>query len=489
MDGSRDEFDQLQAGLGHTLELNRPDGEDEHVLVALPSFSLGESLLSHYEDRIPALEHRYLLGLFMLNRLEHASMVLVVSEAPAPEVLDYYVSLLPPERQATVRRRLHVLEVPDAGARAIAAKLLDRPDLIEGLRDHIGARTAFIEPWNVTDDEVEVALQLRAPINGSSPALWPLGFKSAGRRLFRESGVPLPVGSEDVRSVDDVLAAIAAVRAERPLVGGVVLKLDDSGAGDGNVVLDLRTPGELRTALDALPDWYLQDLAKGGVVEELITGTRFASPSAQIDVLPDGSVGVLATHEQVLGGVGGQVYMGCRFPADPAYAARLAHYARMVGERLAARGVVGRASVDFAAALGADGTWSVHALEVNLRKGGTTHPYSALRNLVPGRYDDDGARWITADGSERSYWSTDNLLDPSWQGLRPSVVIDQLAVEGLEFDIEAGTGVVLHMLSCLAIDGRLGLTAIGRTPEHAAELYEAAAAAISSAAGREDAFG
>ena len=30
------------------------------------------------------------------------------------------------------------------------------------------------------------------------------------------------------------------------------------------------------------------------------------------------------------------------------------------------------------------------------------------------------------------------------------------------------------MLSCLAIDGRLGLTAIGRTPEHAAELYEAA---------------
>ena len=116
MDGSRDEFDQLQAGLGHALELNRPDGEDEHVLVALPSFSLGESLLSHYEDRIPALEHRYLLGLFMLNRLEHASMVLVVSEAPAPEVLDYYVSLLPPERRATVRRRLHVLEVPDAGA-------------------------------------------------------------------------------------------------------------------------------------------------------------------------------------------------------------------------------------------------------------------------------------------------------------------------------------------------------------------------------------
>ena len=291
------------------------------MLVALPSFSLGESLLSHYVDRIPALEHRYLLGLFMLNRLEHASMVLVVSEAPAPEVLDYYVSLIPPERQATVARRLHVLEVPDAGARAIAAKLLDRPDLIEGLRDHIGGRTALhrtVERHRRRGRGRAAAAARRSTARRRRCGR--LAFKSAGRRLFREAGVPLPVGCEDVRSVDDVLAAIAAVRAERPLVGGVVLKLDDSGAGDGNVVLDLRTPGELRAALDALPDWYLQDLAKGGVVEELITGTRFASPSAQIDVLPDGRVGVLATHEQVLGGAGGQVYMGCRFPADPAYA-------------------------------------------------------------------------------------------------------------------------------------------------------------------------
>ena len=31
---------------------------------------------------------------------------------------------------------------------------------------------------------------------------------------------------------------------------------------------------------------------------------------------------------------------------------------------------------------------------------------------------------------------------------------------------------MLHMLSCLAIDGRFGLTAIGRTPEQAADLYE-----------------
>jgi hypothetical protein len=50
---------------------------------------------------------------------------------------------------------------------------------------------------------------------------------------------------------------------------------------------------------------------------------------------------------------------------------------------------------------------------------------------------------------------------------------------GLKFDSRTGTGVVLHMLSCLAIDGRLGLTALGTSPEHAAKLYSATAELMS----------
>jgi PGM1 C-terminal domain len=451
------------------------------VIVALPSFSLGESLLSHYGDRIPALEHRYLLALLVLNRIA-CDVVLVVSQAPTPEVLDYYFSLIPEERRAAARRRLQVLEVPDPSHRPIAEKLLDRPDLVDRLRRLIGGRPAFIEPWNVTDHEVAVALALDAPINGSAPELWPLGFKSAGRRLFKEAGVPVAVGCEDVRTVHDVLAAVASVRAARPSAAGVVIKHDDSGAGDGNQVIDLRTPGDLRTRLEALPEWYLRDLASGGVVEELITGTRFTTPSVQIDVLPDHRVVVLATHEQVMGGTGGQVYMGCRFPADAVYAGELARHARAVGERLAAHGVIGRASIDFAAARDARGAWHLHALEVNLRKGGTTHPYAVLRNMAPGRYEEAAGRWICADGTTRAYRATDNLVDPAWKGVPPRRVIDQVAAAGLQLDPASGTGVVLHMLSCLSIDGRLGLTAIGRSAEHAAELYDAAGTAIAAAA-------
>jgi hypothetical protein len=65
------------------------------VLVVLPSFSLGESLLSHYAARIPALEHRYLLPIPMLGRIRGCEMVFVCSEAPADVVLDYYFELVP----------------------------------------------------------------------------------------------------------------------------------------------------------------------------------------------------------------------------------------------------------------------------------------------------------------------------------------------------------------------------------------------------------
>lgn len=87
-----------------------------------------------------------------------------------------------------------------------------------------------------------------------------------------------------------------------------------------------------------------------------------------------------------------------------------------LGAELARAGVVGRVSIDFATAQDATGRWSVYALEINLRKGGTTHPYAALRNLVPGRYDLESGRWVCTDGSERAYQATDNVLDDALAG-------------------------------------------------------------------------
>ena len=69
-------------------------------------------------------------------------------------------------------------------------------------------------------------------------------------------------------------------------------------------------------------------------------------------------------------------------------------------------------------------------------------------------------------------------MDPSWLGLAPTAVIEAVADAGLQFDPETGTGVILHMLSGLAIDGRFGLTAIAETPEKATLIHDATRAAV-----------
>jgi hypothetical protein len=167
-------FDAVQGRLAVALASNRPGSDLDHVVIALPSYSVGESLLSHYADRIPVLEHRYLVSALMLGRLPRCQLVFVASTDPGPEVLDYYASLLPQDCGEAFRDRLHTVVVPGRTARPVAAKLLDREDLVKRVRRLVGDLPAVIEPWNVGDAEVGVARALGVPINGSPPicGLW-----------------------------------------------------------------------------------------------------------------------------------------------------------------------------------------------------------------------------------------------------------------------------------------------------------------------------
>ncbi|MGZ8738196.1 MAG: peptide ligase PGM1-related protein [Nocardioides sp.] len=473
-------FADLQSRLADVLALHQVGSTAPHVRIELPSYSMAPSILAHYAPRLAALEHRYLLSQLVLPRMTGCEVLFVTCAAPGQDVLDYYFSLLPPDQRAAARR-LQVLVVPDASPRPVTAKLLDRPDLVDELRRRIAGRPAFIEPWNVSALEVELASKLGVPVNGTDPTLWPIAFKSAGRRILADAGIPTPVGREDVRTVDDVVEAVAEIRARRPTARGVVVKTDDSGAGDGNQIIRLSRDTdaqEVRRQVELYPDWYLADLRLGGVVEELVSGTGFSSPSVQVEIPAAGEPVVCTTHEQVLGGPSGQVYFGCRFPAHRGYAGRLGAFGRAVGDALAARGAVGRFSVDFVVVRSGGGRWDLYALEINLRKGGTTHPFAALHALTSGRYDVRAGTWLCDDGSRRFYEATDNLVDPEWLGRSPSEVIRTVAAAGLEFDRRTGVGVVLHMLSGLAVDGRLGLTAIGRTRSQAARLCAATVSAL-----------
>ena len=480
----------LQAQLGAVLRLSARGSTDDHVVVALPSHSMPQRLLSHHVRQLPALEHRALLDGLQVGHTPGVEVIVVASAAPSEAVLDYYAHLARPESPDEARRRVSCIVVPDDGARGVAAKLLDRPDLLAELRERIGGRPAVIEPWNVTGDEVAVALALGVPISGGPPELWPLGFKSASRRLFRQAGVPVPVGVEDVHDGAEVAAAVEAMRRDCPSLDQVVVKLDNSGAGEGNWVMATRardgralTAAELVTHLEThVPTWFLAALGAGGVVEEMVTGREVTSPSAQAEIRPDGDVRVLATHEQVLGGATGQVFTGSRFPADASYAPALARHVEAVARLLADLGALGWLAVDFVARR-EDVGWQLAAVDLNLRRGGTTHSYTALHHLVAGGYDAPTGRWVTeVDGTPRHYRSSDAVSAPGLVGMEPDRVIGSLTAASLAFDRTRGSGVVLHMFPALSRDGTIGVTAIGRSATEAEQLFDAVPAVLHDAA-------
>jgi hypothetical protein len=127
--------------------------------------------------------------------------------------------------------------------------------------------------------------------------------------------------------------------------------------------------------------------------------------------------------------------------------------------------------------------WHPYALEINLRCGGTTHPLFALTSLTDGAYDPLAAEWRTRLGDLKYYAATDHLDDPAYTSLTPDDLLDIVDDRELGWDSERETGVVLHMVSALAVAGRIGLTAIGDTLEEARASYYQVKAAVDEAAG------
>ncbi|MGH3029059.1 MAG: peptide ligase PGM1-related protein, partial [Gaiellaceae bacterium] len=217
---------------------------------------------------------------------------------------------------------------------------------------------------------------------------------------------------------------------------------------------------------------------RGGVVEERITGEEFRSPSVQMRVTPLGKLEVLSTHDQLLGGPSGQSYLGCIFPADPGYAIAITREAVQVGERLAKDGVIGRFAMDFVAVKSADGSWEPYAIELNLRKGGTTHPFLTLQFLTDGEYDSEAARFTAPSGKQKFFVASDHVESPAYRALTAEDLFDLAVRTGFHFDQSRQTGVVFHMMSALGEWGRTGLTAVDESPEQAFALYERAVATL-----------
>ena len=464
-----------------------PDKLAAKSVVIIPSITLDQEILAkvsghvHYEER--------LLCLLMLLRMPRTHVVYVTSMPVDPVIVDYYLHLLPGITRHHALQRLTMLSCYDASPKSLTEKILDRPRLIDRIKKSIPAgNAAHLACFTVTNHERTLAVKLDMPIYGCDPELYDMGNKSNSRKIFKQCGLNVPPGFEDLRNEEEIINAITELKLNYPALRKVVVKMNDGFSGEGNAIFPFDEMGET----EELRKWVAQHLQSnlkivagdlsykdfmfkfqhmGGIVEAFVEGDVKTSPSVQCRIDPLGDCKVISTHDQLVGGESGQVFLGANFPAREEYSIEIGEYGLKVAEVLSKNGVMGRFAVDFIS-VKEGREWKHYAIEINLRKGGTTHPYILLQFLTDGDYDYENGLFLTANRQTRYYFCSDNLRNEKYIGLTPPDLIDIAMLHQLHYDGTSQEGVMFHLIGALSQYGKLGVVCIGSTPERAKNFYE-----------------
>lgn len=458
------------------------------TIVVIPSLTLDHEILSkvkghfYYEERM--------LCMLMLLKMPETRITFVSSIPISPLIIDYYLHMLPGITPHHARNRLTLLSTYDSGNVPLTIKILKRPRLIQRIIDSVpNLNAAHLVFFNTTDAEKQLALKLQIPMYSCDPKLNYLGSKSGSRTIFKECGIDLPDGCENLSTLNDIVKSLIELKHSNPYITKAVIKMNEGFSGDGNAIFyypDLElTDDALSLYLSTNIETHLKIVAKklsfkhfikkfetmGGIVEGFVEGSNIQSPSVQCRINPLGEICIISTHDQVLGGESMQVFVGAKFPADPSYAVELSNITYKIATALKEKGVLGRFGVDFMSVKTETG-WKHYAIEINLRKGGTTHPFLMLQFLTDGHYDPYSGKYWIQDGRERFYFATDNLKSERYKGLTPLDLIDIAMYHGLHFDHSRVEGVMFHLISALSQYGKLGLVSIAESPEKAIANYE-----------------
>ena len=479
-------FRMLQQNLLPHIETIFQDIVAEKTVVIIPSLSVDQEILSkvdgavHYEERM--------LAMLMLLRMPRTHLIYVTSIPIDPVIVDYYLYLIPGITGYHAQQRLTLLSCFDWSSKPLSQKILERPRLIERIRKSIpNGSSAHIACFNMTGYERTLAVQLNIPIYGCDPDLLHFGTKSGSRKVFRDCGLTIPDGIEDLRDEEDIVHALIELKLQNPRLQKAVVKMNDGFSGEGNGVFSFdgapdtgglknwivnQLPKRLNVVAKGLPyEVFMEKFnAMNGVVEEFIPGIIKHSPSVQGNITPTGVTEVVSTHDQLLGGISKQTFIGANFPANPEYAGAIGKMGKEISEKLKDHGVIGRFSADFISVKTED-SWKHYALELNLRKGGTTHPFIMLLGLTDGRYDAERGTYLTANNQRRYYFSSDNVQSECYRGLTPHDLMDIAIYNRLQYDGSSQQGVMFHLCGALSQYGKLGVVCIGDSHSRANAMY------------------
>jgi PGM1 C-terminal domain len=476
-------FERLKARLAPLWAEIFPRDDAPYTCVVVPSVSVGADELERHGE---AQFYEETLLFFLIRLRNPRARVVYVSSQPIPApILDYYLHFLAGIPASHARFRLTTLAAYDRSARPLAEKILERPRLIQKIRAAIpDPARAYLTAFRSTPLERRLAVALDIPLNAADPSMDEISTKSSSRRVFREAGIAVPDGAEDLRADDELIEGLRALRERRPGLRRAVLKLNRAYWDEGHAVYEFPRHDSEAAAREALqhlqlsttqdtPQAFLQRYATlGGVVEELLEAAECSTLSVQLRISPLGALSLTSTHDEIRSGPRGMATAGCRFPATEAYREAIQEAGLRVGRVLADRGLVSGASIEFLVVReGPAEPPRILGSEVNLGVGGATHPLLAVRFLSGGRLDPKSGLFHSPSGRPKYYRATDALSAPEYRGLSPEDLIEILTMHELNYSPGNESGALFYMLGAISELGRVGMLAVGNSREEAEAVY------------------
>ena len=335
-------------------------------------------------------------------------------------------------------------------------------------------KNSYLECFVLTDKERKVSEVFNLPTYWCHESVEYLKTKSGNRKIL--NGVTkLPEGYGDLYSLEQVVAALKAL-SHKTLNRKFVIKLNDGVSGDGNGFIKLPA-GKINehTIRQSLIETqfvsskmtytkFFREFAKiGGVVEEFIDGNNKRSPSVQVFLKPDNSFDIISSHEQVLDSSGAR-FLGARFPAYDYHRDLIINEANKIAKRLLENKVFGIVGLDFLTVDATDG-YEAYLIEINLRKGGTTHPFwTAKAALNNANMCQKSGMFLISEKERRMYYSNDNIITKDLEKTRSLFeLFGVLEGSGLLFSEKTQKGAIIHMANSYEPIGKIGAVFIGKT--------------------------
>lgn len=473
----------------------------ERTFVVVPGINHSKHVDLTKIDGLEFTEERMFFFLFLL-KYSQTKIIYVTSRGFNTELFRYYVGLVSTSEEDLEKKmeRLTHIEVDDIRNLPLVKKVLENTKVISIIRKNISdpAKTV-LRCYNATDLERRLAIAVGVPLFGSDQKFDFIGSKSGGRKVFRLAKTNVIPGFEDLKNTTELMTATIKLAKKYPSYKKMVIKCNYAASGKGNCIIKISDFFEDlnidRTKTDSdkiakilkrnLHDYlsyqkpdetfetYMAKFNKsGGIVELFVPGMVKYSPSTQVIINANKKATITSTHEQVLGGPDGQLYMGCRFPALPSHRKLIIKEGEKIASVLSKKGIIGNFAIDYVVVYDKNhANPIVKPIEINLRKGGTTHPFRAAFFLTGAKYNPNTGNLMCGQ-TRIHYIAMEIIHSESYKKLKPMELIKIVEKSKLDFNMNTKKGALIYSPGTTTDFGKFSALCIGHSDDEAEDIYK-----------------